>query len=81
MSDYNGWSNRATWNVSLWAMNDEPSYRLVRAAVRGAGAEDFDANAARDVADALFPSGATPDGDKLNDVDFAELAEAWSEDG
>ena len=25
---YNGWRNRATWNVALWLGNDYPIYRV-----------------------------------------------------
>lgn len=27
--DYNGYKNRATWNVAMWLGNSEPLYRLV----------------------------------------------------
>ena len=27
MTEYEGWKNYASWNVSLWLNNDEPLYR------------------------------------------------------
>ena len=30
---YNGWTNRATWNVALWMSNDEFLYNTARACV------------------------------------------------
>jgi hypothetical protein len=32
--EYNGYSNYETWNIMLWAGNDEPLYKLVQKAVK-----------------------------------------------
>ena len=72
MTDYQGWKNRATWNVNLWAMNDEPTYRRV---MEG---KPYTPESAQGMAECLFGA-ETPDGDKLKGVDWAEIAEAWNE--
>jgi hypothetical protein len=30
MTEYNGWKNRATWNVVLWLSNDYPIYNAAQ---------------------------------------------------
>ncbi len=30
---YNGYTNYETWNLKLWADNDEPCYKLIQQAV------------------------------------------------
>ena len=33
-TDYNGWTNRETWSVVLWMMNDESLYHTAQQAAR-----------------------------------------------
>lgn len=78
---YNGWSNRATWNVSLWLNNDEGTYReLVRMRRRADDQEELAENI-KSFCEEIWPEGKTPDGDLLRDADWEEIAAAeWDED-
>jgi hypothetical protein len=69
---YNGWSNWETWNVNLWAMNEEPAYRAVCAG------RPYTADSAETLARELFPDG-TPDGADLGEVNWDEIARGWNE--
>lgn len=64
---YQGWKNRATWNVALYLNNDEPRYRSMK------GHKTY-----RDFIEATgLISLKTPDGVSYNDptLDYAELTE------
>jgi hypothetical protein len=95
-TEYNGWSNYATWNVNLWLANDEPMYRDVsRMAERE---RDDSGNTPQDeVAAALgerireyvtdlwdtfgsFGDLRPEDDDDLGAVDWDEVASAWLEE-
>lgn len=77
---YNGWSNRETWNVSLWLNNDEGTYRELQALVRRARSVEALAESIRELCAAIWPDGKTPDGERLDEADFNEVAAAeWSE--
>ena len=84
MSNYNGWTNYATWNTALWVDNEEYTYftrideqkRIVE--WTAAHVEAF----VREV----FPDG-TPDmqdgvmmRDGLNAVNYEEIATHWNEE-
>ena len=74
--DYNGWSNRATWNANLWLTNDESLYKLVRRIA-------FHCRTISELADniegflGILWNGKTPDGDVLGMVNWVEIADAW----
>ena len=78
---YNGWHNRATWNVALWFSSDESLYE----AWKRSSAGHMDAGhywtqwGARAFAKALWPKGKTPDGDLLSEVNWQEIADSWNE--
>ena len=74
---YNGWKNRATWNVALWAGNNEGSYHYVLEQVKARGGK-VSPMGARAIARDLFGD-ATPDGDKLSGVNWAEIADDFNE--
>lgn len=66
-TDYNGWANRATWNVALWLGNDESLYRIVTDYVRRASRPSYDLLARTILTE--FGSG-TPDGVSWLDDDI-----------
>lgn len=77
MSDYNGWKNRATWNVALWIGNDEGIYRNM---VDSFGKQEWDQSpqSVKRWADMIFGD-STPDGDSLKEVDWEAIAELVKE--
>ena len=76
--EYNGWHNRATWNLWLWAGNLETVYHGscefatgTKGRITGAMAESFFRG--------IFVTGKTADGDSLDDVHWPEIARALME--
>ena len=78
---YNGWTNRATWNLMLWLGNDEG---LESSARRIARRTTTTTDLRRDI-EALFDTidgePVTPDGDRLADVDWTQVQSALEEWG
>jgi hypothetical protein len=84
MSNYNGWTNYATWNTALWVDNEEYTYftrideqkRIV----------EWTAALVESFVREVFPDG-TPDmqdgvmmRDGLNAVNYEEIATHWNEE-
>lgn len=88
VSGYNGWSNRATWNVSLWLNNDEAMYRNLQDTVKFARAHFGPTMTAAELGrmlkievNKMWPSGQTPDGCNLLEVDWIEFAKSEMDAG
>jgi len=71
---YQGWSNRATWNVALWLNNDEALYNEKQTLCRRAQDEAHAARQLREMCAAIWPDGTTPDRHPLSECDWDELA-------
>lgn len=75
IANYNGWKNRATWNVALYLQGHEPFYRdMVAILVPLIRAKPGQAiYLTRKFVTARMPFGLTPDGDRLKQVHWDEI--------
>ena len=81
-NDYNGYTNRATWNVVLWASNDECTYDYLRETYAYMVQRNMDETEreAQIKANLMEWYGSTtPDGDKLEDADWFQIRETFDE--
>ena len=74
---YNGWYNRATWNVALWIQNDEGMY--IDAGTFARGEKKLKLENVRDFCVEIFGGVKTPDGDSLFDVHWPEIVSMFKE--
>lgn len=72
---YNGWTNRATWNVMLWLNNDEGLYRLY-----SGRSIPWTAESAEKFCNEMFATGRTPDNLPLSQVNWQEIADGMNEE-
>lgn len=79
--DYNDWSNRATWNVSLWLNNDEGTYRSLHNRFQRSREQTVSAYKAiiQGYCNEIWPDGKTPDGCLLSEVNWLEIAKSERE--
>lgn len=80
MADYNGYPNRATWNVSLWLNNEEPLYRELQRIVRRASDVNDLSDKLHRFCNDIWPNQRTPDDDHISECDWDFLARnEWEE--
>jgi hypothetical protein len=79
-TEYNGWKNKATWNVSLHVFNDESVYRAMQERkTRPERKGKFTAGQARAFCRAMYGD-RTPDGLSMARVDWKAIAEAFNDE-
>ena len=84
MAKYNGWTNRATWNVALWCDNDYNLYQTKMAFIRElagkpGGKRNISGMRVRNVCERMFGD-VTPDNCKLKSTNWAEIARSWRDE-
>jgi hypothetical protein len=78
---YNGYTNRATWNLMLWISNDECAYHFFRDLYFRIGGDHPDDR--QDMIESYareWFGQTTPDRDRLSDVDWQEVREHLDDD-
>tara|TARA_R110000824_G_scaffold81401_1_gene204621 strand:- start:292 stop:591 length:300 start_codon:yes stop_codon:yes gene_type:complete len=78
---YEGWTNRETWNTNLWISNSEPIYKLVLKLMGNASGSATTGEFADNLEGFLWIvwDGKTPDGYRLNPVNWVEIATSFQE--
>lgn len=74
--EYNGWTNRATWNVQLWITNEYSTYQLITKLFK----DSKNAGAFADNLEhflAIIWGKFTPDKVSMANVNWVELADMW----
>ena len=66
METYNGWKNRATWNVALWIENDYGLYCTARSYVQNAKRDGMRVSYGKFLDYAGLRNARTPDGFKYD---------------
>ena len=78
---YNGYTNRATWNLMLWISNDEAAYHHFRNLYFRIGGDDPDDRQDRiERASREWFGSTTPDREALDDVDWEEVRQMMDDD-
>ena len=77
-TEYNGWTNKATWSIVLWIRNNESNYKMM---IDSFTKQEWDASPSgvKRWADMIFGD-ETPDGDLLSDVDWKSVSDSIKED-